>query len=66
MRFVITGDIHARSSQPVCRTDDPRITIIKKFEEIYRIAYEYEAKYILCPGDLFDSHKPSWSLASTI
>jgi exonuclease SbcD len=54
-KFLITGDIHFRSTNPVARKDIYMDAVLTKIAEIIDMAERYNVNAILVPGDLFDS-----------
>ncbi len=60
--FIICGDLHYRGANPRARLDDYKTALNKKLHEVFSIAARYNAKAIICPGDIFDS--PSVALGT--
>lgn len=58
---IITGDIHLRDDQPVCRTDDYFEAQAKKISWLRRLQQKHDCP-ILDAGDLFAKSKPSHHL----
>ena len=54
-RFIVTGDWHLRTTNPVKRVDDYFETNLKKLGQVYQIAKDKQADGIIVPGDLFHS-----------
>ena len=63
-KFLITGDIHFRSTNPIARKDNYMDAVTMKIAEIIHLAEEHNVNAILVPGDLFDS--PSVSIPTII
>lgn len=59
MNLLIMGDAHLKFKTPQGRCDDFFDVQFEKFVEVYSIAEKHDCKYILQPGDLFDSPDPS-------
>ena len=62
MKFLITGDLHLRASNPENRIDNFFETQLNKVEQIFQIATKNRCEYILCPGDVFDNPRPSFDV----
>ena len=58
---IITGDMHLRDDQPVCRTDDFLAAQTRKLKWLSELQQEYNCP-ILDAGDLFHYWKPSPAL----
>lgn len=61
MKLIFTGDWHLRGNNPRNRIDDYPTTAVAKLQEVFKIAVERDAKYILMPGDVWD--RPEVSIA---
>ena len=61
MKLIFTGDWHLRGNNPRNRIDDYPTTAVAKLREVFKIAVERDAKYILMPGDVWD--RPEVSIA---
>ena len=57
MKLLLTGDWHIRNTTPQRRVDNYWATVRKKINFILDLAIKESCKYIIQPGDLFDSHK---------
>jgi len=55
-RFLYYTDPHLSVRCPVYRTDDYSKSLIAKLEEVYEIAEQNNADFVLCGGDFFNSH----------
>ena len=62
MKFIITGDLHLRASNPENRIDNFFETQLNKIEQIFQMAVENKCEAILCPGDVFDNPRPSFDV----
>src|SRR3990167_11281008 len=63
MKLLITGDLHLRASNPENRVDASFFeTQLDKMEQIFNLASDNGCEYILCPGDVFDSPRPSFDV----
>ena len=63
-KFIITGDIHFKSNNPVARKDLYIEALLTKLSEVFELAEEYKVDAVLIPGDLFDS--PSVSIPTIV
>jgi exonuclease SbcD len=61
MKLIFTGDWHLRGNNPRNRIDDYPTTAVAKLQEVFKLAVEHDAKYILMPGDVWD--RPEVSIA---
>jgi len=59
MKLLVTGDWHIRGKKPKNRTDDFIHTQESKINFILETAANYSCRYILQPGDFFDSYQIS-------
>jgi DNA repair exonuclease SbcCD nuclease subunit len=67
MRLLLTGDWHIRATVPENRVDDYIAVQAWKLSRIFDLAAEEECKYILQPGDMFDTYSaPHWLTAFMI
>ena len=57
MKFLYFGDLHERSTAPEHRTDDFRLTVNKKIEEIRALGEKHQVRAFLQPGDFLDKPK---------
>ena len=62
MKFLITGDLHLRASNPENRTDNFFLTQLNKMEQIFKLSIQNNCNYLLCPGDVFDGPRPSFDV----
>lgn len=62
MRFLFFTDDHKRGTSPENRTDNFPETLLRKLQEVVKIAQEYEVDYILHGGDFFDVPAPAISV----
>lgn len=60
-RFIITGDLHTRATNPKSRLDNYQQALFAKLEWVFAKAKQLRAAGIIIPGDLFDS----WNVAIT-
>jgi DNA repair exonuclease SbcCD nuclease subunit len=58
-RFGIFTDVHARGDTPEGRTDNFRVSLFKKLEEVGEIWKNHEIKDVLFVGDLFHTPDPA-------
>lgn len=65
MKVLITGDWHIKEKSVLGRKDVWEVTK-NKLEFIFHTAEKEGAKYILQPGDMFDSWRPSFFVISEI
>lgn len=56
---ILTGDIHLKDTQPICRLDDRWITQINKIKFLSDLQKQYDNIPILDAGDLLDKCKSS-------
>jgi len=61
MKFIVVGDLHLRTKNPVSRIDDFPETQYQKLKEVFAAAIS-GGHHILCPGDVFDTPSPAYSL----
>ena len=54
--ILLTGDWHLTPKTPENRTDNFRETCLRKVECLRKIAADYDVKFVIQPGDLFDNH----------
>jgi DNA repair protein SbcD/Mre11 len=66
MNILLTGDLHLTDKTPENRIDNYPETVLNKFKFILNFAKEKKVKFILQPGDLFDSPNPSYSLFTKV
>lgn len=59
-KFIITGDIHYKGTNPRARLDNYPEAITSKIREVFDIAKRIGADAIIVPGDLFDSPNMAW------
>lgn len=59
MKYIVTADIHLRSTQPICRTDDWESFQTQRFRAIFEAAKEHGCNGVVIVGDLFDTPNPS-------
>lgn len=64
MKILITGDWHIDNKAPKRRTDDYWKTIVNKLNFILDLYVEHKCKFILQPGDFFNSHRANDFLKS--
>jgi len=57
MKFVFYTDVHLSGKTPIHREDDYQAALIAKLEEVYKTAVAEKADFLVCGGDLFDSHR---------
>lgn len=62
---ILTSDLHIRSDQPACRTDDFMQTQKEKWMFIKELQEKYKCP-ILSGGDVFHIHNPSLELVSEV
>lgn len=55
INFIVTGDWHIKGINPRNRIDDYMAAFEEKMREVFKLAKEYDAQAIICPGDVFDS-----------
>ncbi|TEB13402.1 metallophosphoesterase family protein [Pelotomaculum propionicicum] len=60
-RFIVCGDLHWRSVNPVARVDNFQEALTAKLYEVFQLAREHIASAIIIPGDIFDSSHLSLS-----
>ena len=65
-KFIITGDIHFRGTNPRARLDTYMEAITGKIYEVYDLARRYKTEALIIPGDIFDSPGTSWSVATEL
>ena len=56
MKFVFYTDVQLSGQTPRHREDDYQGALISKLEEIYQAAIDERADFLVCGGDLFNSH----------
>ena len=61
MKLLFTGDWHLRGNNPRNRIDDYPTAAVEKLQEVFRIAENNDADFILMPGDVWD--RPEVSIA---
>jgi DNA repair exonuclease SbcCD nuclease subunit len=66
MKILACGDQHLTAKKPKNRLDDYYKTVLRKFTEEFEIAREEGAKFIIFPGDVFDSFKEGHGIAQDI
>lgn len=54
VKLLFVGDLHLRGNNPRNRIDDYPEVAKEKLREVFRIAVDQKADYILQPGDIFD------------
>jgi len=59
MKFIYVTDLHIRIKRPANRIGDYVGDLISKLTEVASLAIKYEAKAVLCGGDVFDSPNAS-------
>jgi len=57
MRFVFYTDAQLSGQTPRHRTDDYQGALVAKLEEVYGAAVAEKADFVVCGGDLFNSHR---------
>ena len=57
MKFVFYTDVQLSGQTPRHREDDYQGALISKLEEIYQTAINEHADFLICGGDLFNSHR---------
>jgi hypothetical protein len=57
MRFLYYTDVHLSGQTPEKRIDDYQKSIVYKLEEIYKKAKDLDADFLVCGGDMFNSHR---------
>lgn len=57
MKFVFYTDVQLSGQTPRHRTDDYQAALIAKLEEVYAAAVAGKADFVVCGGDLFNSHR---------
>ena len=62
MKFLITGDLHLRASNPENRNDNFFLVQLGKMEQIFKLSIQNNCNYLLCPGDVFDGPRPSFDV----
>lgn len=55
VRFIVTGDLHYRGTNPRARTDDFTKALKEKVGDVYRLANYYDCAGVIIPGDITDS-----------
>ena len=55
VRFIVTGDLHYRGTNPRARTDDFQAALGAKLTEVFKLADEHSCAGIIMPGDITDS-----------
>jgi exonuclease SbcD len=55
VRFIVTGDLHYRGTNPRARTDDFTKALKEKLGDVYRLANYYDCAGVIIPGDITDS-----------
>ena len=66
-RFIACGDYHITDKRPKSRTDENYFSsVLKKINLIFDFAIKNNIKFIIQPGDFFDSHKASDFLKQTL
>lgn len=63
-KFMLIGDIHWRSKNPINRTGSYMEDMKEKWGRIFQIAKNEEVGYILCTGDVFDN--PTMALSTIV
>lgn len=66
IKILCTGDLHLRSTNPQNRKDNFFQSQLNKIEKILQIADEEKCNFLLCPGDVFDSPRPSFEVIEKI
>ena len=66
MNILLTGDFHLTDKTPENRIDDYPETGLKKLKFNLDLAKEKKVRWILQPGDFFDSPNPSYSLFTKV
>lgn len=61
MKIIYTGDWHLRGNNPRNRIDDYPTVAAEKLREVFKLAVDHDAKYVLMPGDVWD--RPEVSIA---
>ena len=57
MKFTFYTDVHLSGQTPVHREDDYQQALIDKLEEIYNTSVSEGVDFLVCGGDLFNSHR---------
>lgn len=57
MKFTFYTDVHLSGQTPRHREDDYQTALINKLAEIYQAAADEKADFLVCGGDLFNSHR---------
>lgn len=57
MKFLFYTDCHLSGMTPRHRTDDYQNTLASKIEEVYSTARNEKADFVVCGGDMFNSHR---------
>jgi DNA repair exonuclease SbcCD nuclease subunit len=57
MKFIFYTDVQLSGQTPRHRVDDYQQALIAKLEEIYRVAKSERVDFLVCGGDLFNSHR---------
>ena len=57
MRFVFYTDVQLSGQTPKNRVDNYQKALVDKMEEVYEVARSTGADFIVCGGDLFNSHR---------
>lgn len=61
MKLLFTGDWHLRGNNPRNRIDDYPTAAVEKLQEVFRLAANNSADFIIMPGDVWD--RPEVSIA---
>jgi DNA repair exonuclease SbcCD nuclease subunit len=65
-KILVVGDTHLTPNKPRNRTDNYKETVLRKFQFILDLAKKEGCRFVLQPGDLFDSPDPSYSFYAEI
>lgn len=57
MRFAFYTDVHLSAQTPRHRVDDYPMSLTAKMQEVYDVAREKGCEFLVCGGDLFNSHR---------
>jgi DNA repair exonuclease SbcCD nuclease subunit len=57
MRFTFYTDVHLSGKTPRHRVDDFQEALLGKLREVYSEAESNESEFVVCGGDLFNSHR---------